>query len=324
MGDPAGIGPEVLIKSLVHLRHWSALKRLAVTVVGDLNHLRQLANRLGLSVPWDRFQWHDLGNLSRGIRPGQIQVKAAKAAWACLEEAVRQLQAGHAHGLVTAPVSKEAMVRAGLPWVGHTEYLACRFHSQTAMLLVTGRVRIALVTTHLPLRQVARRLTADRITFVLKATHRALIEWFGILQPRLALAALNPHAGEGGMIGDEEKGVLLKALRLARSAHLMVSGPLPSDTAMLALSRGAFDAVVALYHDQALIPMKLLGWQKAVNLTLGLPFVRTSPVHGTAFDLAGRGEANPSSMMAALRLAEELLRRNHRGWEVKRVPDAHR
>jgi 4-hydroxythreonine-4-phosphate dehydrogenase len=215
------------------------------------------------------------------------------------------LKRGEAEALVTGPVSKEAIAGAGIRWRGHTEYLAEQFHRHTTMMFVTGRFRASLVTTHWAIREVPGRLRRSEVERVLKATRDALIRDFRVRRPRLGLAALNPHGGEGGMFGAEEKRVLRPAARAVRG----VTGPLPSDSLMQAAARGEYDAVVALYHDQALIPVKLLGWERAVNVTLGLPFVRTSPVHGTAFDLAGRGKADPSSMRAALELAIQLAHR---------------
>lgn len=306
MGDPAGVGPELLLK-VIGRRDLAASTSLSVIV--DLRWIKRLARRFRLSVPWSRFQWVDVGDLCSGIRWGRVQAQAGRAAVACLQEAVRRLKAKEADALVTAPVSKEAIVRAGISWRGHTEYLADRFHVHPTMMFVTGKFRASLVTTHWPLREVPARLTRTRVLRAVQATDRCLQQDFGILRPRIGLAALNPHAGEGGLLGSEEKKILLPAVR---SLDLSVQGPIPSDALMERAARGEFDAVVALYHDQALIPVKLLGWDQAVNVTLGLPFVRTSPVHGTAWDLAGTGRADPASMQSAVRLAVELARRRLR------------
>lgn len=302
MGDPAGIGPEVVLHTLSRWRN-SAVQ---LSIVGDLQWFKRLARRFRFSIPWARFRWIDLGDLCSGVRPGRVQARAGRAAYSCLEEAVRLLRGGEAEGLVTAPVSKEAIVRAGIPWRGHTEHLGKRFRCRPVMLLTTGRLRVSLVTTHLALRDVPKALKPQEVGRVIRTTQRALVRQFGIRRPRLALAALNPHAGEGGLFGEEEKRILRPALR---SVNGQVTGPLPADSVMEAAAQGRFDAVVALYHDQALIPVKLAGWDQAVNVTLGLPFVRTSPVHGTAFDLAGKGKANPGSMRAALELAVRLVER---------------
>ena len=327
IGDPAGIGPEVVLRALAH--PLSFPPSVHVTVIGDLALLRSLARRLRLRVPWPRHEWVDLPNAG-SVRPGKVQAAAGRAARAYIEEAVRRLRAGEADALVTGPVSKEAIVRAGIPWRGHTEYLERSFRRRATMMFVTGRFRVSLVTTHWPIRRVPGRITRVEVTRALAATRTALIRDFGIRRPRIGLAALNPHAGEGGVFGGEEKKILLPAVRAsitsartARSAHpepfgklragfvegWRIEGPVPSDTLMQRAAAGRYDAVVALYHDQALIPVKILGWERAVNVTLGLPFVRTSPVHGTAFDLAGKGRADPSSMCAALDLAVRLARR---------------
>jgi 4-hydroxythreonine-4-phosphate dehydrogenase len=267
--------------------------------------LRSTALRLRLKIPWSRYEWTDLRNAG-SIRPGRPGKASGRAAYATLAEAVRMLKRSEADALVTGPVSKEAIAGAGIRWRGHTEYLAEAFCCKTTMMFVTGRFRVSLVTTHWAIREVPDRLRRAEVVRVLEATRHALIRDFGIRRPRIGLAALNPHGGEGGMFGREEKRVLLPAAkRFGRS----VAGPLPVDSLMQAAARGEYDAVVALYHDQALIPVKLIGWEQAVNVTLGLPFVRTSPVHGTAFDIAGRGKADPSSMKAAINLAIQLASR---------------
>ena len=301
MGDPAGIGPEVLLGALSRFPD----HRVSISILGDLKLLKALTRRFRFHIPWDRFEWVDLAGAS-SIRPGRIQAAAGRAAYAYLREAVRRLRGGQADALVTGPVSKEAMVRAGLSWRGHTEYLEKCFDRRTTMLFSTGDFRVSLVTTHWAIRQVPGRLRKRGVIRVLKATREALIQDFGIRKPRLGLASLNPHAGEGGLFGKEERKILLPAVR---EFGRPVKGPLPVDSLMEAASRGAFDGVVALYHDQALIPVKLIGWDRAVNVTLGLPFVRTSPVHGTAFDLARTGKANPASMRSALEVAIRLARR---------------
>jgi len=320
MGDPAGIGPEVVLRALAHRPSFPPSVRL--TVIGDLSLLRSLGRRLRLRVPWSRHEWVDLGNAG-SVRSGRVQAAAGRAAYAYIEEAVRRMRAGEADALVTGPVSKEAIVRAGIPWRGHTEHLERSFKCRATMMFVTGRFRVSLVTTHWPIRRVPGRITRAEVTRALAATRLALSRDFGVRRPRIGLAALNPHAGEGGVFGSEEKRILLPAVRAStgsartvrrRSAHpelvegWRIEGPLPVDSLMQKAAAGRYDAVVALYHDQALIPVKLLCWERAVNVTLGLPFVRTSPVHGTAFDLAGRGRADPSSMRAALALALHLAK----------------
>ncbi len=339
MGDPSGVGPEVLLKSLAVIQRRRSLsssrdhylppslrghrrwpKQSHLTVIGDLDWLKHLARKLRLHPPWKRFCWIDLANAPSRLKLGRVQPAAGRAAYAYIEEGIRLIRAGQADALVTGPVSKEAMVRAGIPWVGHTEFLAQVFHRPTVMMFVTGSFRVSLVTTHVSLKKLPSQLTRGKVARTIRLTREALTKNFGIAQPRIGLAALNPHAGEGGLFGEEEKRVLLPAVRSLKKspAHpelvegCIVVGPLPVDSLMQAAAGGAYDAVIALYHDQALIPVKLLGWEQAVNVTLGLPFVRTSPVHGTAFDLVGSGKANPGSMLAALRLALKLSNRRIR------------
>ena len=301
MGDPAGVGPEVLLRALSRFRVSAS-----ITVLGDLAWLKVTARRFKVRVPWDRIRWIDPAHVPRSLRLGKVQAACGRVAYAYLEEAVRLLRNSEADALVTAPVSKEAIVKAGIPWVGHTEFLSSAFRSPAVMMFVTQGFRVSLVTTHLSLRRLPSALTKERLLRTIRLTREALLKDFGIHRPRIGLAALNPHAGEGGLFGEEEKKILRP---VARQLDGLVEGPLPVDSLMQAAARGRYDAVVALYHDQALIPVKLLGWEEAVNVTLGLPFVRTSPVHGTAFDLVGKGRANPASMCAAIELAIRLAKR---------------
>jgi 4-hydroxythreonine-4-phosphate dehydrogenase len=213
--------------------------------------------------------------------------------------------AGQVDAIVTGPVEKHALHLAGFPFPGQTEWLGVLAGGvDVAMMLAAGPLRVVLVTTHVALRDVAALLTADRITRAYRVTERALIEWFGIPAPRIALCALNPHAGEQGLFGDEEIRVLAP---LARALH--AAGPLPADTVFVKAMRGEFDAVLAPYHDVGMTAVKVASFGQGVNITLGLPFIRTSPDHGTAFDIAGRDEANAGSMRAALDLAVRLAHR---------------
>ncbi len=248
----------------------------------------------------------DLANLPGRLRQGRVDPRAGRAAFEYLAEAVRRLRKSEADALVTAPVSKEAIASAGIPWSGHTEFFGKSFQASTLMMLVTKGFRVSLATNHVAMRELPGRLKRAKVLRALRMTRQALVTDFGIRAPRLGLAALNPHGGEGGLFGKEEREILLPTLRTFGKGAV---GPLPADSLMRAAREGAYDAVVALYHDQALIPVKLIGWEEAVNVTLGLPFVRTSPVHGTAFDLVGRGRADPRSMQAAVRLTLHLARR---------------
>ena len=261
LGDPAGIGPEVVDKAL--LRSWDA-------------EIRVLGARNG----------------------------GAAEALAAVDEAARLALAGDVDGIVTAPVSKERIAKLGVPFVGHTEHLAAKAGVKLpVMCFVAGALRVALVTTHVSIRKLPALLTADRVLGVLRETARGLRDFFGVFEPRLLLCGLNPHAGEGGEFGREEIDILQPALEIARKEGLRVEGPYAADT----IWKRPGDAIVAMYHDQGLGPIKAMH-PDAVNVTLGLPFVRTSPDHGTAFDIAGKGIADPGPMIAALRVAIDMCR----------------
>ena len=223
-----------------------------------------------------------------------------------IERAVWLARAGEVDAVVTGPVEKRALHLAGYPYPGVTELLShLTGDTPTAMMLAAGLLRVVLVTTHIPLREVPHRLTTDGIVAVGRLTAAALTQWWGLATPRLALCALNPHAGEGGLFGDEDDRILRPA-----AERLGAAGPLPADTVFVKALRGAFDAVLAPYHDVGMTAVKVAGFGKGVNITLGLPFPRTSPDHGTAFDIVGRGVADPSSMRAALELAVQLAQRS--------------
>jgi 4-hydroxythreonine-4-phosphate dehydrogenase len=245
---------------------------------------------------------------ARPFTVGRPTAGGGQMAYDSVVAAVRAVQAGEARALVTAPLSKEALHLAGHRWPGHTELLAslCGLKAdQVGMLLVGGPLRVFLVTRHVALTQAIRSLNASALDQALDVCAAGLKRSLGLKKPRLALAALNPHAGEAGAFGREEQDLLAPwAKRRARSRAYSLTGPLPADTVFVQAVRGAYDAVLCLYHDQGLIPLKLLAFDSGVNVTLGLPFLRTSPDHGTAWDLAGRGKADPGSMAAALALAD--------------------
>ena len=327
MGDPAGIGPLVALQA-------AAPESVRLVLVGDAVWLRRLARRHRVPWPWvvagrpvmgPRAPARQLWGVVRvpaTVRPGRVRAAAGRAALTALECALTLAQVGQADALVTAPVSKEAISRVHPGWTGHTEHLAraCGVR-QLVMMFAAGPLRVSLVTTHQSLAQVVRLLTPARVAHVVRQTVTALRGDFGLARPRVGVAALNPHAGEGGLIGTEESRWLDPLVRrLARQLPAELSGPHPADTLFRQQARGAYDAVVALYHDQALIPIKLLAWERAVNVTLGLPFVRTSPAHGTAFDLAEamarsggpRQRPDARSMQEALHLAATLARHRAR------------
>ena len=240
---------------------------------------------------------------------GVSPVEAGQAVGAAVEEAVRLALAGEVDAIVTGPAEKKALHLAGYRYPGHTEWLAALAGGvDVAMMLASDRLRVVLVTTHLALRDVPASVTHDRIVRAGRVTGTALRAWWGMADPRLAVCALNPHAGESGLFGDEDDRVLAPAAR-----ELGAAGPLPADTVFVRALRGEFDAVLAPYHDVGMTAIKVASFGRAVNITLGLPFVRTSPDHGTAFDIAGRGVADPSSMREAVRLAVELCQRRDEG-----------
>jgi 4-hydroxythreonine-4-phosphate dehydrogenase len=277
VGDPAGIGPEIARKAADDPRVLAACEPV-------------------LYGP----------PAGAAFEIGAVTAAAGRAAFEAIEAAVRDAQAGVVQAIATAPVNKLAFSYAGLPWKGHTDLLAHLTGSpRVAMMFWSEPLKVVLATIHVPLADVPRLVTGETLAEIFELTARALPR-FGIASPRLALAGLNPHAGEDGLLGTEETRVLRPAVEAARGRGLDVAGPFPGDTVFVRASRGEFDAVIACYHDQGLIPVKLLAFGQAVNVTLGLPIIRTSVDHGTAFDIAGKGIADPSSLITATLLAARL------------------
>jgi 4-hydroxythreonine-4-phosphate dehydrogenase len=321
LGDPGGIGPEVALKAVA--AEWSA-DDTRYLLVGDGQLLEVLNSQLGLKLPLapqaggdrdSRVTWcHPFPEpLPANLRPGCAE--AARAALAWLRHGAELCLRGEAGALVTAPVNKESIIRSGAKdFVGQTEWLSTLAGAQrTAMMLLgcddRGRwLRVALATTHVPIVRVAQALTREKIALAIELAAQACRD-LGLPRARVAVCGLNPHAGEGGKMGDEEITTIAPAVEAARLRGLDVVGPLAADTLFHYAFHGGYDAVVAMYHDQGLVPLKMIGFETGVNWTLGLPFIRTSPDHGTAYDIAGRGVANPSSMIAALRLAKQLAAR---------------
>ncbi len=309
LGDPSGVGPEVTARALAALR--GAVVPFAF---GDRRVLERDLGGLGLPLVEPGAPLPAGGArvaVSRlpaaAVRPGRPHPGGGAAQLAALEAAFEAVRRGDADALCTAPVSKAQVARALPGFVGHTEWLEARTGTRRSVMMLAGeKLRIALVTNHVAMARLRRLLTAPRIAETIGIAHRALRDDLGIARPRLALAAMNPHAGEEGAFGDEEGRVLRPALALAARRGARAAGPFPADSVFFRAALGEFDAVVALYHDQGLIPVKLLDavcGDPAVNVTLGLPIVRTSPDHGVAYDIAGKGKASPASMIAALRLA---------------------
>jgi 4-hydroxythreonine-4-phosphate dehydrogenase len=279
-GDPAGIGPEIVRKA------------------ADDPRVRDVCEPLIYeSAAPGRFP------------PGRLSAEAGRAAYDAICAAVADAMAGRVDGIATAPVNKFAFAEAGLSWKGHTDLLAhLTGASRAAMMFWSEPLKVVLATVHVPLAEVPRTLTRDTLDAIIDLTARELPR-FGMPSPRLALAGLNPHAGEDGLLGGEEMAVLAPAVADARRRGITIAGPIPGDTVFVRATRGEFDAVIACYHDQGLIPVKLLAFGSAVNVTLGLPIIRTSVDHGTAFDIAGKGIADAGSMVVAVQLAARLATR---------------
>jgi 4-hydroxythreonine-4-phosphate dehydrogenase len=280
VGDPAGIGPEIARKAAADSR---------VSSLCDI-------------VLYGPSSDEELGRFRRG----RVSAEAGRAAYDAILAATSDARAGRIDAMATAPINKEAFAAAGLPWRGHTDLLGhLTGASRVAMMFYAETLRVILATVHIPIAEVPRALTREVIEGTVELAARELPR-FGILHPRLAVAGLNPHAGEHGVIGTEDDRVIAPAVAALCAKGIKVAGPFPADTIFVRAMRGEFDAVVACYHDQGLIPIKLVAFGQAVNVTLGLPIVRTSVDHGTAFDIAGKGVADPSSLIEAIRLAARL------------------
>jgi 4-hydroxythreonine-4-phosphate dehydrogenase len=301
VGDPAGIGPEIVLKALASERRPEG----EGVGYGPLASLEERASRFGLKAPAALgVEVVDTGGAP--IALGRVSAEGGRAAASAILGAARDALAGRVAGVVTAPLHKESLRAAGHPWPGHTELLAAAAGvSDVAMMFVGGGLRVALLTIHRALRSVPDAVTRGEVTRVVRLVHRELPR-FGAARRRIAVCGVNPHAGEGGLFGREDADVVRPAIEALAGEGLDVSGPLPADTAFVRAARGEFDAVVAAYHDQGLVPVKLLAFGHAVNVTLGLPFVRTSVDHGTAFDIAGKGTADPGSLLEAMKLAAAL------------------
>jgi 4-hydroxythreonine-4-phosphate dehydrogenase len=321
LGDPAGIGPDITLLA------WVARAREQIppfVLIGEAKLLTARARALGLTVPITEISdpraaaslFADAlpvlplkveGTVVPG-RPNQAAMPAVKQA---IESAVRLVQQGAARAVVTNPISKAALYGAGFAFPGHTEYLAALAAAKgkplhPVMMLASPKLKVVPVTIHVPLKDVPLLLTKDLILATIEITASGLERYFGLRRPRLAVTGLNPHAGEEGNLGREEIEIISPAIEAARAKGLDVTGPHPADTLFHASARATYDAAICMYHDQALVPFKTLAFEEGVNVTLGLPFVRTSPDHGTAFGIAGTGRANPRSLIEALKLAAAM------------------
>jgi 4-hydroxythreonine-4-phosphate dehydrogenase len=324
MGDPLGLGPEVIVKALAD----PGLRGRARFVIFGLEDVLQVAADQAEVNP---FWWRE--PYDRGVRVGsgvlvadfdelqpvrtngsrEPDPLAGHASFRFVEEGARHLHDGSIDALVTGPISKQSWHLAGHRFRGHTEFLARRFDARRVnMLFVAGRLRVALASDHVPLFELRNRFTIGLVHQPIDLLDHALREWFGIEKPHIGVLGLNPHAGEDGLLGDEEHRIIEPALTAARNAGIHASGPLSPDTAFVPEVAQRYDGLVAMYHDQGLVPLKMQAFHQAVQMTLGIDAVRTSPVHGTGFDIAGKNRAHPGSMRAAIELAIELATQRQR------------
>ena len=329
MGDPAGIGPEVVLKAATvnDVRADAAL-----AVYGDAGVMRKAARDLAIDVevvevqhPAEAVAYRGtqvlpvlsvsrLGPDDFGWAAPSPSSDAAQVAF--VRRAFDAVWARDAHAIVTAPINKVSLNRAGVPWAGHTEMLAELSGGVRPLMMLAGpSIKVVPLTTHIPLREVPERLTEDLVVYAIRTLHETFQVHFGRRRPRIAVAGLNPHAGEGGLFGKEEEKVIKPAVKAANARGISAQGPFPADTIYQRAVAGEFDVVIGMYHDQALIPIKMLDFDRAVNVTLGLPIIRTSVDHGTAYDIAGSGVASANSMIQAMMLARQMV---VDGWEAPR------
>jgi 4-hydroxythreonine-4-phosphate dehydrogenase len=312
-GEPAGIGPDLCLAAACMPRSWP------LVCFADRELLRARAQQLGLAIELHDYHrgadvhctrgrlsvWHE--PLGAPCVPGQLEVGNAHYVLTLIDRAVDGCGSGEFAAVVTAPVQKSLINQAGIPFIGHTEYIAARTHSVLpVMMLMAANLRVALATTHLPLRAVSAALSTEGLLHILQILSHDLRRYWGLAHPRIAVCGLNPHAGEGGYLGDEEHRIISPAIEQARAAGVTVEGPFPADTLFVPRQLATYDVVLAMYHDQGLPVLKHVGFGRAVNVTLGLPIVRTSVDHGTALDLAGSGKADAGSLVAAIDLAAQM------------------
>lgn len=336
MGDPAGIGPEVVVKALAD----PTIRRAAKFIVFGMDEqLRYAADRAEIEPFWGRHQHEkisrnyphkvmvaDYDDFSVPSWVREPTIVAGEASLRFCVDAVDAANRGIIDAVVTAPISKTSWKLAGSPWPGHTEMLAKLCKSpRKVMMFVAGPLRVALATIHEALFELRHKFTIGRVFEPIDLLNIALKEYFDIESPKIGVAALNPHAGENGQFGDEEQRIISPAILMAQEQGIDCVGPIPADTLFLRAAQGEFDGVVAMYHDQGMIPVKLLAFDKAVNVTIGIPIIRTSPAHGTAFDIAGKNIADASSMMAAVATAIKMVetKKARRLAEMKAAADAH-
>jgi len=337
MGDPAGIGPEVVVKALAD----PAMRRAAKFIIFGMDEqLRYAADKAEIEPFWGRHQHEKISrdyphkvmvaDYDEFSLPPWIREPTRVAGEASLKfciDAVDAAKRGIIDAVVTAPINKTSWKLAGSPWPGHTEMLAKLCKSpRKVMMFVAGPLKVALATIHEALFELRHKFTIGRVFEPIDLLNIALKEYFDIENPKIGVAALNPHAGENGQFGDEESRIISPAILMAQEQGIDCVGPIPADTLFLRAAQGEFDGVVAMYHDQGMIPVKLLAFDKAVNVTLGIPIIRTSPAHGTAFDIAGKNLADPSSMMAAVTTAIKMVttkKARRQPVHTKAAADAH-
>ncbi len=312
MGDPAGIGPEIIAKL------YRGLQSNGVVVIGDVGVMQRACSlvggvhvheihAVGDAYPAEAMPVLQAGSVPQDLALGKVSAEAGKAAYAAIICAIELAQSGQISGIVTAPIHKESLKLAGITEPGHTEILAKKTGTEHfGMMLANDELRVMLVSIHVPLSQAIALVTFKNVLNTIKLAHQGCLA-FGVAQPRIAVAGLNPHAGENGQFGREEIESIAPAIVAAKAQGFNTTGPFAPDTIFMRARKGEFDCVIAQYHDQGLIPVKYLGVERGVNVTIGLPFVRTSVDHGTAFDLAGTGKADESSLVYALRVAEKMI-----------------
>lgn len=308
MGDPAGVGPEVVLKAVSTQR----IKKICEPVIfGDEAVLKYVAKKIKFKIQDSRFKIINISNLNpEKLKPGSPDNACGRAMMAYIEGAVKTALKGDIDAIVTAPINKDAINKAGYNFHGHTEFLAHLTNTKDYVMMLAGeKLKVTLVTIHEAIKDIPQLLKAKDILKTIQITNNSLKRYFGIRKPRIAVCALNPHAGEAGLFGNEEKNIIMPAVKKARKLGINASDPLPSDTLFYrAVKKKEFDAVVCMYHDQGLIPLKLLHFDNGVNITLGLPIIRTSVDHGTAYDIAWKGVAKPDSMIAGIEMAVQMAK----------------
>jgi len=310
MGDPAGVGPELVLRAVADK---SVLDLARPVIYGAGSVLKKASHQLDLPMPAPSAICEAASMDAAGLIPGRACAEAGRAMIACIEKTVLDALSGKAAAVVTAPINKETARLAGFTFPGHTEFIAHLCGKAAPVMMLRGPapsdLKVALVTTHISIKDLPGRITREKVLETIRITARSLSKLFGIPDPRIAVAGLNPHAGEGGIFGAEDKEQIAPAVKRAREEGINARGPLPADTLFYrAVRKKDFDAIVCMYHDQGLGALKLLHFDDGINVTLGLPVIRTSPDHGTAYDIAWQGKANPESLISAIKMAAMMAR----------------